>query len=83
MNKELKNVIDQYKNGRLERQNLQIHNESLSTGAVSDESLELSAFRNVSLINLHFTNVDFASSVVSGCSFKDHRLVVQIFRKIS
>jgi len=71
MNKELKNVIDQYKNGRLETQNLQIHNKSFSTGAVSDEFLELSSFRNVNLINLHFTNVDFASSFFSECSFKN------------
>ena len=71
MNKEFKNVIDQYKNGRLETQNLQIRNESFSTGAVLDESLELSSFRNVSLLDLNFTNVDFASSFFYGCSFKN------------
>jgi len=71
MNKEFKNRIDQYKNGELEMQNLQICNQSFSTGAISDEFLELSSFRNVSLINLLFTNVDFASSFFNDCSFKN------------
>jgi len=80
MNKELKNVIDQYKNGRLETQNFQIRNESFSTAAVLDESLELSSFRNVNLLDLNFTNVDFASSFFTECSFKNCIFDKTLFR---
>ena len=58
--------MDRYKNGLLETRNLQIWNQSFLTEALSDESLELSSFRNGSLINLHFT-----SSFFNECSFKN------------
>jgi len=80
MNKEFKNRIDQYKNVGLEMQNLQICNQSFSTRAVLDESLELSAFKNVSLLDLHFTNVDFVSSFFYECSFKNSIFDRTLFR---
>ena len=40
MNKSLQNIIDRYKNGLLETQNLQISNEKFLTKVIYDERLD-------------------------------------------
>ena len=62
MNKSLQDIIDYYKNGLLETRNLQISNEKFLTEVICDERLRSSSFKNLSLINLNFTNIDFGSS---------------------
>ena len=59
MNKSLQNIIDRYKNGLLDPRNLQISNEKFLTEVICDERLDSSSFKNLSLINLNFTNIDF------------------------
>ena len=71
MNKSLQNIIDRYKNGLLETQNLQISNEKFLTEIIYDERLDSSSFKNLSLINLNFTNIDFESSFFKECLFKN------------
>ena len=71
MNKSLQNIIDRYKNGLLETQNLQISNEKFLTEVICDERLNSSSFKNLSLINLNFTNIDFESSFFKECLFKN------------
>ena len=46
MNKSLQNMIDHYKNGLAETQNLQINNEKFLTEIIRDESLASSYFNN-------------------------------------
>lgn len=50
------------KNSLLETRNLQISNEKFLTEVICDEHLDSFFFRNLSLINLNFTNIDFESS---------------------
>jgi len=64
-------MIDRYKNGLLETQNLQISNENLSDETICNEFLYSSTFKNLSLINLNFTDVNFESSFFKECLFKD------------
>ena len=59
MNKSLQNIIDRYKNGLLDPRNLQISNKKFLTEVICDERLDSSSFKNLSLINLNFTNIDF------------------------
>ena len=47
MNKSLQNIIDRYKNGLLETQNLQISNEKFLTEIICDERLDRSYFKSL------------------------------------
>jgi len=64
-------MIDSYKNGLLETQNLQIIDENFSDEIIRNECLFSSTFKNSSLLNLNFTNVDFGSSFFQKCFFKN------------
>jgi uncharacterized protein YjbI with pentapeptide repeats len=65
MNNQLKNIIDQYKNGQLK-----VRNESFSTETILDRFLALSSFTNANFLDLNLTNVDFDSSFFDDCSFE-------------
>ena len=52
MNKQLKNIMDQYKSGQLK-----VGNESFSTETILDGFLALSSFTNVNFLDLNLTNV--------------------------
>jgi uncharacterized protein YjbI with pentapeptide repeats len=71
MKKSLQDRIDDYKNGLLETRNLQIRNEKFLTEVICDENLYASFFKNLSLLDLNFTNVSFDSSFFIECSFKN------------
>jgi len=76
MDKSLQNMIDRYKNGLLETQNLQISNENFSDETICNEFLFRSSFKNLSLINLNFTNVNFESSFLTNACLKTAFLTV-------
>ncbi len=52
MNNQLKNIMDQYKNGQLK-----VRNESFSTETILDGFLALSSFTNVNFLDLNLTQV--------------------------
>ena len=76
MNKEFKNLMDQYKNGQLK-----VRNESFSTETILDGFLALSSFTNVNFLDLNFTNVDFDSSFFDECSFENCSFDRTFFRE--
>lgn len=73
MSQTLQNMIDRYKNGLLERQNLQISNENFSNETIcgDGEILYSSTFKNLSLFNVNFRTINFESSFFQGCFFKN------------
>ena len=64
MERTLQSIIDRYKNNLLETPNLQISKENFSDETICDKMLYFSTFKDLSLINLNFTNIHFESIVV-------------------
>lgn len=67
MNK-FKNIIYQYKNGQTK-----VCNESFSTEAITDQSLQCSSFCNVTFLDLNLTNVKFTLSYFNDCFFEKYK----------
>lgn len=78
MNNQLKNIIDQYKNGQLK-----VRNKSFSTETILDEFIGLSSFTNVNFLDLNLTNVDFGLSFFDDCSFENCNFDTTLFREAS
>lgn len=78
MNNQLKNIIDQYKNGQLK-----VRNKSFSTETILDEFIGLSSFTNVNFLDLNLTHVDFGLSFFDDCSFENCNFDTTLFREAS
>ena len=74
MNNQLKNIIDQYKNGQLK-----VRNKSFSAETILDEFIGLSSFTNVNFLDLNLTNVDFGSSFLMTALLKIATLIQHYF----
>ena len=78
MKNQLKNIIDEYKNGQLK-----VRNKSFSTETILDECIALSFFINVNFLDLNFTKVNFDSSFFDDCSFENCNFDTTLFRNAS
>jgi len=78
MTETLRSIMDRYRSGLLSTPNIQVSEKKLSDERISfpnelmvESPLYFSTFRNSDLVNMEFTNVDFASSYFKNCQIEN------------